>query len=73
MRNLALRAAIVTASKVGFTAVNVLLVVIELLGLLVQQPFVKPDYVPYIIFAQGVLNIVLRGFFLEDKDAVDPS
>ena len=43
--------------------VNVIMTVIAVLGLLVQQPFVKPEVVPYIVFAGAVLNLILKLWF----------
>jgi hypothetical protein len=43
--------------------VNVLMTVLALLALLVQQPFVKPEVVPYIVFIAAVLNVILKLWF----------
>jgi hypothetical protein len=41
-------------------AVNILSVVIAILALLSQQPFVSPQVVPYVLFVAAVLNIVIE-------------
>lgn len=66
------RAGQATATTVGFTIVNVLFVIVEILGLLVQNPLpvIKPEYVPYLIFAQAALNVIIRRFFLDDNGPV---
>jgi len=53
------RAFAITASII----VNVIMTLIAILGLLVQQPFVKPEVVPYIVFIAAILNIVLKLWF----------
>jgi hypothetical protein len=40
--------------------VNVMVIVVAVLDLLSKQPFVPPQYVPFVLFAVGVVNIVLR-------------
>lgn len=44
---------------------NIITAIIMVLDLLVQQPFIPPNLLPFIAFAVGVLNIVLRIWFTD--------
>jgi len=40
--------------------VNVLGVAVMIIDLLVQQPFIPVDKLPYLVFAIGVINIIIK-------------
>jgi hypothetical protein len=40
--------------------VNVLSVAVMIIDLLVQQPFIPTDKLPYLVFAIGVINIIIK-------------
>lgn len=54
------------ASAAGSTwtvaAVNVLMFVVEIVALLIANPlpFLKPEALPYLMFTQAVLNILIK-------------
>ena len=45
--------------------VNVISALLMVFDLLVKQPFIPTSYLPYIAFAVGVLNVILRVWFTD--------
>lgn len=44
---------------------NLITALVMVLDLMQQQPFIPPQYLPWILFAVGVLNVVLRVWFTD--------
>ena len=44
---------------------NIITALVMVLDLLMKQPFIPPEYLPFVTFAVGVLNVILRIWFTD--------
>ena len=62
MKTIRVRAIAISDSTATVAVLNVLMVAAEIVALLVANPlpFMQPDTLPYWVFAQAVLNILVK-------------